>query len=93
MLMLRDLVTDKRTLALISIGCGVYLLRRAYFHYMEKQKQQKKSFREQQGYERYPPEGNFPDLRLHNNLLAAHLSPELYNDLRYKYVYVVELGS
>ena len=81
MLMIRDLVTDQRTLALVSIGCAAYLVREAYYHHLSKKKGRQLLF-QLHGYERPPPEQNFPDLRLHNNLLAAHLTPELYYELR-----------
>lgn len=40
--------------------------------------------KEEYGYERAPPQGNFPDLRLHNNSMANHLTPELYESLRHQ---------
>ena len=72
-----DYFPNRRFLGIVALGCGVYVAREMYVMYYMKPWN-----REEHGYERPPPDGNFPDLRLHNNLMANHLTPDLYNSLR-----------
>ena len=72
-----DYLPNRRFLGIVALGCGVYVAREMYVMYYMKPWN-----REEHGYERPPPDGNFPDLRLHNNLMANHLTPDLYNSLR-----------
>ena len=72
-----DVLPDRRFLGMVALGCGVYVAREVFVMYFMKPWN-----REEYGFERPPPQGNFPDLRLHNNLMANHLTPELYESLR-----------
>ncbi|PFX33857.1 creatine kinase B-type-like isoform X1 [Stylophora pistillata] len=74
-----DVPSSRRFLGLVALGCGVYVAREVYIMYFG----EKPWDRKQHGYERYPPRGNFPDLRLHNNMMANHLTPDLYESLRF----------
>ena len=71
------LVPDGRVLGLVALGCGAYLAREVVVSYFIEPWS-----REKCGYERPPPRGNFPDLRFHNNFMANHLTPDLYENLR-----------
>ena len=73
-----DFLSNSRFLGLVALGCGVYVTREVHMMYFS----EKSWDRKQHGYERYPPRGNFPDLRLHNNIMANHLTPDLYESLR-----------
>lgn len=75
-----DFLSNSRFLGLVALGCGVYVTREVHMMYFS----EKPWDRKQHGYERYPPRGNFPDLRLHNNIMANHLMPDLYESLRHK---------
>ncbi|XP_078376997.1 creatine kinase M-type-like isoform X2 [Oculina patagonica] len=72
-----DVLPSSRFLGLVAFGCGAYVARELCVMYLVKPWK-----REENGYERPPPRGNFPDLRLHNNLMANHLTPDLYESLR-----------
>ena len=72
-----DVVPSNRFLKLLALGCGAYVARELCVMFIVKPWD-----REANGYERSPPRGNYPDLRLHNNLMANHLTPELYESLR-----------
>ena len=72
-----DVAPSSRFLKLVALGCGAYVARELCVMFFVKPWN-----REEHGYERPPPRGNYPDLRLHNNLMANHLTPELYESLR-----------
>ncbi|KAJ7384192.1 Creatine kinase S-type, mitochondrial [Desmophyllum pertusum] len=72
-----DLLPSRSFFGFVAIGCGAYVARELCVIYFVKPWD-----KEENGYERSPPRGNFPDLRLHNNLMANHLTPELYESLR-----------
>ena len=72
-----DTFSSRRFLGFVALSCGAYAARECCVMCFVKPWK-----REEQGYERPPPQGNFPDLRLHNNLMANHLTPELYESLR-----------
>jgi len=73
-----DALPSSLSLKLIALGCGAYVARELCVIFFVKPWN-----REKNGYERAPPRGNYPDLRLHNNLMANHLTPELYESLRH----------
>ena len=72
-----DLLPDRRFFGMVALGCGAYVAREVFVMCF-----MKPWHRENHGYERPPPQGNYPDLRLQNNLMANHLTPELYESLR-----------
>lgn len=72
-----DLLPGRRFFGMVALGCGAYVAREVFVVYFMKPWN-----REECGFERPPPHGNFPDLRLHNNLMANHLTPDLYETLR-----------
>lgn len=72
-----DILPSRRFFGLVAFGCGVYVAREMCVMYFVKPWDRK-----EHGYERHPPQGNFPDLRLHNNMMANHLTPDLYESLR-----------
>lgn len=74
-----DLLPDGRFVGMVALGGGAYVARRVFVRYFMKPWN-----REKCGYERPPPRGNFPDLRLHNNFMANHLTPDLYESLRHE---------
>lgn len=76
-----DRNSERKFLAAIVLGCGVYFARELYMWY--RRYYLLYDYRKLNGYERFPPYGSFPDLRMNNTFMARHLTPWLYESLRY----------
>ncbi|XP_031570638.1 creatine kinase B-type-like [Actinia tenebrosa] len=74
----------KRLLALTALGCGVYLSKEFYNWWRKRENEWRTERKGNDGYMRHPAYDSYPDLSIHNNLMARYLTPEVYEALKDK---------
>lgn len=73
----------KRVLVLTALGCGVYLSKEFCYWLWKREKNGKIGRKgDDNSYMRHPAYDRYPDLSVHNSMMARFLTPEVYEQLK-----------